>query len=404
MPKTPQSENMSMTVDRRRDTDALEDSTTIAEQLSQNRNLDLVLNRYSSGNAEVRDVARYTRNERNTMMNFGRLTVARGVTNIDVDDPVRMQQIIAGAASNFVYAMQDRTGYSQASAGYNFAVNASSFRDAGLSWAANLDRDLGAWLNVRGSGINNLIQKGSGAENQIRTLLADYAYANPVDLAWYLAERSQHSENYQRERYVKDMIEAKRNASTLMHDMARAYNLPLEHLNRSLKQLSHTDFSAFDHIVGGVTQADQGSLGDYLPGTFRVEVKYGGSPNQPTWPRSPMETLLHEIHHSASAQDAEGSVGLRAANGHGTAPNEGMTEMLTQIGQGNITHGRDGHIRFHPETAYIHEVASMYQLMVYDEKHFVPLHHAYYGYVPDKNALKSSLDAFYSNLRTVSGR
>lgn len=374
-----------------------EDPTAIAEQLSNPKDLNRIIWDVEHGNGEVRDIARFTRNNRNLIMNFGRLTVGQGIQDVTVSNPEMLHRVIGTAAGNFASSIQDTGSRMQRSAGYNFAVNASGFRDAGLNWATNLDEDLGRWLQVPGSGIDSLIQQSPRADGRIRQLLAEYTHENPVDMVWYLAERSLKSENWQRERYTREMVVAKRNASRLMLSMAQRYNLPSEHLNRSLHQLDRTDFSAFDHLTEGVTLYDQGALGDYIPTTLRVEVKFEGSPNNPQLPTNPLPTLQHEIFHATSAQDTDGRIGLRAVNMQGSTPNEAMTELLAHLSMGSVLSRQDGTRVLPNNIAYPTGTISMLRVMVNHERAFQSLYHAYYGNVPSKIDLQNALTTFYNN-------
>lgn len=376
------------------------DPGDIARRLGRKRNLNLVLNRFDDGEADIRDAVGFTVNSRAAVLEFGRGSTSLDQKIMSAEEHQNLQYVISGIANNFSAALHDYEGDTHPQAGYNFAAYATIFRDEGHEWATELDSSLAAFSNEAGSGLDALLALGPEAEYKIRHQLSNYAETNKVNIAWYLAEQSQRSEDIQREMYAPELVKAKQNARRLMLTMAKHYKLPTDHLHRSLTQLERTEFSAFDPMSGGITYADGKSLGDYVDGTLRIEVKLGGSPSRPEHPEDALDTLQHELFHSTSAQDINGRTGLATAKGEGMRPNEGMTELLTQLSLGKIRY-ENGITRFHVRTAYKSEVKVMHWIMAHDESAFGALYSAYNGYVPDEKLLKHSLDMFYKLLRSV---
>lgn len=382
--------------DRRGGNDRSHESVSlIVEKLGRRRDLDRVIRHYERGDTYVRDAAGFTQGERTYMMNFGRQAIGRGRHEIAVQNPDELNRIVEKTRNTFKWVMNDTSGIIHPVAGYNFAVNASGFRDAGHRWALNLDQDLGEWLHTNGSGIDSLIQRGYQADGRIRQLLAGYTNDNPVDMTWYLAERSQMSENHQRDRFEREMAQSKRHASKFMRSMADAYGLPKEHLRRSLKQLKLTDFSAFDFLLGGVTVHDGGSRGDYIGNTLRVEVKMEGSPSAAWHPSNPLPTLNHEVFHATSAQDSKGYVGLRTEGDHGRSPNEALTELFNRLSLGQVVVKDNARPLFPASASYLPNIRTAYELMRTKPETFKTLYYAYYGHIPSKGRLKHALRTYY---------
>lgn len=373
------------------------DTAEIAAQLARRKNLDLVIQRFDNGEADVRDAVGFTVQDRAVVLDFGKRIVSGQTHTVPVQDRQNIYRVMSGVTNNFAAMMHDYEGGTHPQAGYNFAAYATVFRDQGYAWAVNLDESLAAVSNDTGSGLDALLALGPEAEYKIRHKLGNYAESNKVDLAWYLAEQSQKSEDIQREMYAPELVKSKLNARRLIGKMAEEYGLPSEHFQRAMLQLDRTEFSAFDPMNGGITYEDRKSLGDYVDGTFRVEVKLGGSPHDPRLPVDALDTLQHELFHSTSAQDIEGRTGLATAKYHGLRPNEGMTELLTQLALDKIRY-ENGKTKFHVRMAYKPEVRAAHWMMIHDAQRFGTLFNAYYGNTPSEKELKSALDKYYSVL------
>ncbi len=369
------------------------DPAVVAKQLSRRKNLDRVLDRFDNNDAGLRDVAGFTRRERAAVLELGRQSDAYSLSG-RLMERSGLATTIESTVLGFNDIMHDQTGYAHDLAGYNFAVFASMLRDKGYEWATNLDTSLGEWLRVPHGGLDVLVKRGRYADSEIREHLTDFAFANKVDMAWYLAEQSQHSEDQQRELFAGELIQAKRNARQLVHELAGKYGLPQEYVDRAMAQLERTDFSAFDQMAGGITSTHMDTLGDYVAGTFRIEVKLGDLPFRFEFPDDPLGTVQHELFHATSAQDIEGRLGLQAPHGiGGMQANEGMTELFTQLSLGRVTH-KNGKIHLDKDTAYRANVKAAYHMMRHDEKQFKTLVHGYFGHAPSEKALTSALKTF----------
>lgn len=377
----------------------------MAERLSIPKDLDKIVRDADAGQLEVRDIGRYTENGRRAAMNAGRAIYYQG-QSIDQALVGNREAIesMSRAGQQFRNVMTGDVPYAQPSAGWNFACNAEGFLDAGYPWAKHLDESLQNFFreslndSSRG-GISELINMGAKSDAIIRQLWDEYATHDPLSIAWYLSERSLISENYQTDRYEKEMTESKQAVARQINHMSQQYNLPVEHHNRALSQLQRAKFSAFDHLMGGVDAGD-GTLGDYITGTLRVETKLGGNTANPRDASDVIGTTTHELFHATSAQDVVGRIGLKA-EGRGTDINEGMTELLNKLSLNRVL-SIDGKIEFvdfcegQPckSRTYDTEVKSMYVIKRNYEASFETLFHAYYGHVPDKNKLRESIDLF----------
>lgn len=376
----------------------------IAERLSSHSDLDRLVRDFDTGETEVRDVGRFTLNGRTATMNAGRAIFQQGrdLNQVLGGDRTALESM-NHANEHLRYVMTGDAPYAQPSAGWNFAVNASGFRDAGYPWAKQLDASLAGMLHeatgeVSQGGLDALLGMGARADRQIRQIWDEFIKHDPLSSAWYLAERSQVSENYQTDRFEKEMAQAKSAASRQINAMARQYNLPAQHQNRALSQLHRAKFSAFDHMIAGVDAGD-GTLGDYQSNTLRVETKLGGNVANPRDPSDVLGTTTHELFHAASAQ-SDGRVGLRTGE-HGRDINEGMTELFNKLSLDRIRQidnemvfidYRDG--QAYRSMTYDTEVKSIYMIKMRHGDSFQTLFNAYYGHVQDTDKLRDAIDLF----------
>lgn len=393
------------------------DSRLLAEKLSQPRNLDQVNEAFDRGDTETRDVARFTTAGRRAVMQYGR------TGSVGSADFAILNASIERANGSFQYAMEHpEHAEFQSSAGWNFSVNAQSFRNGNLYWARHIDQCVERVLQdatgqLPGQGIDALLnaRRLAGglqfADQAARAVWQEVSQRYPAEMAWYLAERSQHSENYQRDRFQREIVEAKQHAYSLITSYADEYDLPLVCKQRALEQLYCADFSAFDHLITGIDSGN-GVLGDYQSGTLRVETKLGGNPARPANPSDPLGTTSHELFHATSAQhenvNGTWDVGLRSGD-QGLDANEGMTELLNKLSLGRIqqvgTRYKFTDYHHGQETAanvYDHQVKSMFVLMKNRPTSFTTLFHAYFGNVPDTNRLQEAFEDFNTTMRRFS--
>lgn len=388
-------------------------SSIIAERLIRPADHNELLREFRSGDTEVRDVARFTLNERTAVMNLGRLMFQQDTlaSQSQTSDQYRADSCIK-ANENFRDAIEDRSGHVQANAGWNFTVNATRFFDADLPWARQLDHALDSYMrtlsNGRTHGGLRRLTDGRIGDGDIRKIWSEFSRRDPISMAWYLSERSQYSENYQTELHQGSLVEAKRGASSLINEFASQYNLPAAHLNRAQLQLHEAKFSAYDHLIGGIDAGD-GTLGDYQTMTLRVETKAGGSISRPAPTNDPIGVTSHELFHASSTQSKDVSgmyrVGLRAGD-QGLDANEGMTELLNKLSLGRVTPTDAGRYQFHDvdrgrpvkDAAYPSQVRSMFILMKNDPPAFATLFRAYYGDVLDVQRVADALEKFNHNM------
>lgn len=382
----------------------------LAERLSQPRRIDDVVTDFDQGHTEVRDVARYTWAQRLAMLNLGRTTQRNH--EIPVPTDVKSLETILHANTNFQDAMTVRDSLYQKSAGWNFSVNFQGFLNAGVRGSARIDENIRKVIEdltgqlCHGRGVDALLQLGSSVKTDelTRNIWCLISNQYPVNMAYYLAERSQFSENYQREQFTKEMTDAKRATGALIDSFSVQYGLPASYRSRALNQLRRADFSAFDHLIFGIDSGD-GTLGDYQTGTLRIETKLGGTVSKPAESLDALGTTTHELFHASSAQDITPggipSVGLKSGD-HGIDANEGMTELLKKLSLGRVEKIDDRYEFYDRDTQgnriqlniYEPQAKSMFVLMRNKPHLFKALFHAYYGHIPDKQLLAIALDEF----------
>lgn len=391
----------------------------LAERLSKPRRLDETADAFDRGDTLVRDVGQFTANERGGIINMGRRVQAgeRIAPSDNITATVlRANDVFRRSITSYEYPIQSN-------AGWNLTVNAHGFKAAGLPWARVVDGRIAAVLEQSvgpgqvDGGIDALIHLGSGSQDNrtsvdrlAREVWSTASKMHPGEMAWYLAERSQFSENYQRDRYQREMTEAKRGVASLLSSFSAQYELPHEHRSRAMKQLSRADFSAFDHLINGVDAGD-GIYGDYQSGTLRVETKLGGNVARPAEAVDPLGTTSHELLHATSAQhyNENGSwdVGLRSGD-QGLDANEGMTELLNKLSLGRVRQQGDRYVFVDsvngheiPAKIYSDQVKSMFVLMHNEPELFRVLFNAYYGNIPDSRRLATAFERFNNMMQAV---
>lgn len=376
------------------------DTSRMVERLSGPRDLDLLVAAFEQGNTMTRDAAYLTSRQRLKIANLGRRYCNSEV--IELDD---LSDVINQSTDQFAKSMSGEIECGlQDNAGWNFLVNAQSFVNNGFPWATNFNNQLGKSMGVSDeSAIDTLLYRalmGVTSEQKLRQTIADFARndENKFHLAWYMAERSLVSEEYQHEKYQDQLDQAKVDVTNTITSLGDYYGLSARSKARACKQIELADFSGFDHLIGGVTFADMGTLGDYALGTLRVEVKFSGDPSSPGDPALPDEILHHELFHASAAQSIDGIAGLQTGKQEGREVNEAMTEFLSRVSMGKITY-MDGEVRLPIEPSfYQNGVEVMADIAENMPVVFSCLLKAYYGEASDRQGLSLSLNIFYSYL------
>jgi len=364
----------------------------IHSELSKKRDLDQSRINFLSGDSFVRDVSGYTKNIRDRILFDGIKITGRG---LEVKD-----QSVLGfcelASNNLSYVMKNPHKF-QEYPGFHFLKRTQSLIENGMPSAKILDK---CFEDVTGHDIKALLSKDKAAlgfadiayQRYILKIASDPKYFPLV--GYFLAERSVANERLQNGLYSKELAEAKINVFDKFRYLASQYNLPQDHVGRTEKQIEITQFSAFDHLFkhsSGIT-----IVGDYDKGSHRVEIKFGGSPGnfKSVSQKEVTDILLHEIWHSAQAQDAIG-IGLRTEvmDRLGESANEGLVEYLTQItgdsnGLGSLSDTSDKY-----KYPYPVGVKSMHQLDIKDNDQFAALFRASFGHIQPE--LKPALQKFY---------
>lgn len=391
-------------------------SNILAERLREPRDFHEVIRNFDAGNTEVRDVARYTKNDRAGVIRLGHILAQQPTLRMHL--PQEATAVIQRANENFQSILANDNPIAQPYVGWNFTVNAQGFKQANLPWAHLIDNSvrttLESYQQPSRGGIDELLHITTNDADQIaRATWRTVSNEHPIEMAIYLAERSQFSENYQRERYREDIAEAKRGVYSLTRELSAQYGLPIEYEKRALDQLYRVDFSAFDHMIRGVDAGD-GVLADYQSGTLRIETKFGGNVAQPTESRDAVGATSHELFHATSAQVTSrdnSDLGLRCGD-QGRDINEAMTELLSKLSLGRVKRHSNGsyilvdsrHGVEVPAVTYVNPVISMLSTMKGQPEMFGSLFRAYHGYTPDKQRLVSAINHFNATLSQLDNR
>jgi hypothetical protein len=370
------------------------DTRRITAELSKPRDLHAIVQKFDRGETWLRDISGLTSNQRETVLTIGN------------NNQRTMRRSEYGyfqkAAENLRSGMEDPDNL-QRMAGWNFLVNATGFIRANYPWAQGLNACFQKEYGHSIGEITNYFDTQHPEDKGTLHHLVSRVASNPkytYTIGYYLAGRSEASQQFQETRFGESLDQAKADVEASLPQLAARYGLPESHLNRTLTQLRRTSFSAFDHLLKGVTSHDNNSTGDYVPGTLRVEQKADGSPAMSQIPskENSRQTLRHEVLHAISAQDEE-AVGLMLKDGTGIETNEAMTEYLAQIA-GNFPGARrfeNGNIAF--RCAYDKEVLAMHALQQRNSQAFGTLVNGYFGNPrPD---LQSSLNQYYNILNEI---
>jgi hypothetical protein len=381
------------------DFDTSPDTDLLAQTLVLSTNLDKPINDFVRGKTSVRDVSSYTTAERETVLSIGQ------------QEPVSITSeqhaLFVKAATSLRNAMTHNINQAQPYAGFNFLVVADRLIGHNLPGAQHLSdcfraefgHDIPELVRILDS---QGIEFKPEAHNLVASIASNPNYAQPV--AYYLARKSEAAELSQESQHGSSLAAAKNRALSRLEQFAGLTGLSAACQDRAAEQIGLTRFSAFDHLSGGVTEGDRGSNGDYVPGTFRIEVKLTGRPGRPGPPKSPRETIQHELTHASAAQDGKYRCGLRINYSAGLDADEGMTEFLTQsaLNFPAVRLETDGS-RIIAASSYPNQLASMLSLAQGQEEHFATLYRAYYGQVNSQHALSVAFDAFYGTLASLRG-
>lgn len=381
--------------DRRLDTDAL---GRLAETLAAPQDLDALPRDFEAGDTWLRDASGYTKNDRAEVLG-GRTTHS--------DE-------LARASTNVLTGVLHDEGISGKVGAWNFLVSSSGIVHSNYqnSWA----RDFNELFSVTGR--DGRKQRGLGAvtqaiadhddKNVVALRVLDGLSENPersIAIGRFLAGRSQAAEDFHRRKYGAALDQAKIDDAHTFLQLASESGLAHQHINRTLRQIQLVDHAAFDHLIYGGTASDSGSRADYLSGTLRIAVKYGGSPARPHF--YPTEQVVHDVRHetfhaaSAQAETRDGQrIGLSTKNGGGHEVTEALAEYQTQIGNGFPDFRSHGDGRVSYTGTYQGEVLALHALRARDPSAFHVLFNANYGQAQPR-ILESALHLYYGVLEEM---
>ena len=290
--------------------------------------------------------------------------------------------------------------------GNNFFMNMQGFITGGLPWAKRFDQVI---QNNYGFDLDTInTWSNLDKDRLLKDITKNEDKSLTIEVASYLAHRSLQGEKLQKELYGSMLNESKPLVYAKTLDLASQTGLSDAMLERIQKQMQHTTFGSFDHLNNLITSGNRNNaVGDYRDGTLRIQVLFKGTVNDPSLLEEEIarKVVVHELHHAISAQ-SDTDDGYRGnswrlglcANGHGTDANEGMTEYLSQLAQGNPDIKHDSH-SVSVSSFYTTQVSSMERLHAEFKrgynKHFAVLFNAYHGDAKDAYEVEQALDAFY---------
>ncbi len=391
----------------------------LAERLAQPRNLDEVIEQFDRGDSPVCNSISFTPKERNVILQAGREALHRGDWTLPFTP--NQQEAVRFTFENFQAIMSKEPSDSDPLYGKLFTEDMEEFLEAGLPWAAHIDEKIkqhikgGHDYTIENRGVDELLMGSSDKKIDTfsRRIWRELSDRAPLDIAWYLAERSQYSEDLQRERLESDVAEAKQAIRNFIEPAGKFFGLSEETMRRIYVQLHRSDVSSYDPLRTKKTQENkyEHTRASYIEGTLRIEMRLGGTILHPTEPIRPLEAITHELYHSISAQDENDdytwNLGLRSGE-LGRDANEGMTEFLKKATLGYIEE-TDGIVvdteppimlpdkdsgELLPHIAYKEATGSMITLMNTDINAFETLLQAYFGVTSDQEKLSQAFSLF----------
>lgn len=386
---------------------ATTETDAIVENLTRDQDLDKVSAMFSRRQSQVRDIAGYTEERRAAVLSHGRVWF--GERRWFQETPTQVDAILRANAV-FQNAMQSRGDDKPPLVGKRFTESMHGFLQANMPWAVHIDPIVRTTIEseygrkLPKGGVENLLEGSNPTQIDefSRYIWEIVSKNNPNDMAWCLAERSQYSENWQRDRYAKEMTQGKRAIGPLIKSLALHFELPQRETERALLQLRQADFSAFDHLLPQIRREGAKIQGDYTAGTLRIELKNDGTIFDPKRQSDPQRIVNHELLHASSAQTIPSTswrLGLQTG-AYGLDPNEGMTELLTKLSVGAVEQESDGSYVFNNgnnghSSAYGSQTRAMFTLLSTQPETFGVLFRAYYGFVSDAATLTDALKEFY---------
>lgn len=412
---------------------SIEENRAIAEFLAEPSDLNWTIISFELNMTVVRDVAGFTPVDRIDTIRYGR----QSQTGMRVPPKEIEVCSMGNATARFQAVMESKRAYDAQSknraslAGFRFSRELQGFLRPNLRWAKHIDKRLQQVLEdetgieVPGRGVDAMLDPNETITSNNE--LAYYIWNRvsddyPLDMAWYLAERSQYSENWQRDRFQNELIQGKRAAGRLIKDFSSRFELPESCTQRAYRQLQLANFGAHDLLLASPAELNGAVLGDYVPGTLRIEIKLGknGTIEQPAPIRDPLGIACHELFHASSAESIPARdvwrSGIRVCD-KGVDANEGMTELLTRLSLNRVvaTTNQNGRTSYkfslpsaseaepHSVGAYESQSRAMLLLLGTQPKAFQALFQAYYGFVPDTKLLADAFNAFDLLKSQVSG-
>lgn len=372
------------------------DTRKLADTLVRPCDLDKIIKDFEEGRTPLRDVGKMDTGQRAVILE----AYKKGVLEQVFDE---YPQIFTNPVKRLHARVAE--GNLDQPVGKSFFKYMQGFITGGLPWAKRFDQviqnNYGFNLDIINSWSN------LNKDRLLKDITKNEDKSLTIEVASYLAHRSLLGEKYQNGRYGRMLNESKPLVYAKTLDLASQTGLSDAMLKRIQKQMQYTTFGSFDHLNNLITSGDRKALGDYSDGTLRIQVLLSGTVDNPSLQddETARKVVFHELHHAISAQSDTGDghrghswrIGL-CANGHGDDVNEGMTEYLSQLAQGNPDIKYDDH-SVSVSSFYQKQVSSMERLHAEFKRgynrHFAVLFNAYHGDSKNPYELEQALDAFY---------
>ncbi|MCL4392626.1 hypothetical protein M1145_00585 [Patescibacteria group bacterium] len=369
------------------------DTVRLAGELSTPQDVSRLIIDFDNGITPLRDVG--------GMFTAQRMAILEAYQsgNIDID---KMESMHPEMLSTPVMNLHERvvSGNQDQPVGHNFFVNATGFLDAHLPWAEQFDNLLRTRAGVSLYDIDRSDDK-LGKDRLLSVITDNHDRELTKTLAVYLAGRSLEGEKYLKHHYGHALESAKNQIYVTTQQIGETTGMRIDMLERVAGQLYRATFGSFDHLHGLVTSDNTGVVGDYLPGSLRIEVQFDGSIRSARLREGSdaHHVIAHELQHASSAQTGL-RCGLRISK-QGLEVDEGMTEYLTQlsIGAPGIEHSANGTMKISYDVPYREAVFAMMvlheQFKFEKNMYFSTLFNAYHGDVMSQRQLESALYEFY---------
>jgi hypothetical protein len=378
----------------------------------------VVLN-FDQGNTPVRDIPDFTHNQRSRVLDI----VRSGQTKLPAVD-YRLLANSVKALGSYMHPDCQAVRRLRDHCGWEFLRRAGEHLTARVEWADRLNAVINKEHGISITGLLSFYRTHGHRRNADKVVAAVTTNERYVyNVAHYLAEESITSQQQQEHLFGEQLVRSQGRAIMQLHTIGAQTGLDPAHILRASRQIMSLTFGANNRLTGPQPQPDAVVLGNYRPGTLRLNVRYQDANSFEGIVFDPATILGHEVRHGSSAQsyvirqNKHGQpteivrIGLRAADqsdmGHtdmGDEDNEGMSEFLNQLD----LHGPDKLVRLATTGIatsngfrYRPQVRAMAHLWHTKPSMFGALFNAYHGQVDSPGDLARSLACFEHTVNSL---